>query len=248
MKIAAEDAGKRFGALWALRHVSATLPPGSVTAVIGPNGAGKTTWLRLLAGVMFPTEGRVTFDGQTFDRRDIPFRRQLFFLPDLLPAAGNFSPLRHAAMVFNLYGIALEEVRERLMALYKAFDLLPRLDSPLGQLSRGQVYKAVLAPLLLTRARLWLVDEPFAAGMDPEGMLVFREKARAAAREGATVVFTTQILEIAEDFADSIMILHQGRLVDTASPADLAARYGQGKASAGLADLLRKLRTSGEPG
>lgn len=248
MKIAAEEAGKRFRSLWALRQVSTTLPSGSVTAVIGPNGAGKTTWLRLLAGVMFPTEGRITFDGRAFDRRDIPFRRQLFFLPDLLPAAGNFSPLRHAAMVFNLYGIDPEEVRAPLMELYKDFDLLSRLDSPLGQLSRGQVYKAVLAPLLLTRARLWLVDEPFAAGMDPEGMMVFREKARAAARDGCTVVFTTQILEIAEDFADSIMILHQGKLVDTATPADLAARSGHGKASAGLAELLRKLRTSGEPG
>ena len=100
--------------------------------------------------------------------------------------------------------------------------------------------------MLVIRPELWLIDEPFAAGMDPEGMMVFRELAREAAAEGSTILFTTQILEIAEDFSDVIHVLHDGQLARSSTPAELASESTGGDASDGLLTLLRRLRSEGE--
>jgi ABC-type multidrug transport system ATPase subunit len=243
--IETQDAGKRYGKKWAIRGVSCTMEPGSVGAMIGPNGAGKTTWMRMLAGIIMPTKGTVLFDGEPFDRRNVDFRRRFFFLPDMLPAFGQHTPLRHASMVLNLYGRDAESLEGDLMDVYERFDLLDCLESPLAKLSRGQIYKTVLTPILVIRPELWLIDEPFAAGMDPEGMMIFRKLARAAATQGSTVLFTTQILEIAEDFADIIHVLHDGHLARSATPAELAAESARGDASEGLLQLLQRLRTEG---
>ncbi|MCC5845739.1 MAG: ABC transporter ATP-binding protein [Verrucomicrobia bacterium] len=246
MKITLDQVSKSFGKTPALDQVSCHVHPGQTVAVIGLNGAGKTTLLRLLGGVLVPSGGRLHFDGRPFDRRDLAFRRRLFFLPEELPTLGEYSPLRHAAMVLPLWGLDVEAEKENLMDLYERFDLLPCLNSPIYSLSRGQIYKAILAPLLLIAPELWLIDEPFAAGMDPEGMMLFREKARAAAAKGSTVIFTTQILEIAEDFADLIYVLHEGRLVEILKVEELSHHLGQQKVSGEVVRLLGRLRSGGE--
>jgi ABC-type multidrug transport system ATPase subunit len=245
MEIELHNVRKMYGKKVALDGLNFRLEPGTVGAVIGLNGAGKTTLLRLLGGVLVPNEGEVLFDGNAFNRADLDFRRRLFFLPEVLPTLFGFSAFRQASMVFNLYGRKLEAEKEALMDLYERLDMLPYADSPLGKLSRGQIYKAVLAPYLMLAPELWLVDEPFAAGMDPEGMMVFRSCARKAAERGSTVLFTTQILEIAEDFADVIYILHHGKLVEILPVADLKASVGEGQVSGEVVRLLGKLRGRG---
>ena len=204
MKIEIKSVVKKFKRKAALSDVSCDIAPGTVGAVIGLNGAGKTTLLRLLGGVLVANKGEVLFDGKPFDRQDMDFRRNLFFLPDQLPTLGVYSPLRHAAMVLSLYGVEVDAEKEKLMGLYERFDLLPCLESPMGMLSR--------------------------------------EQARKAAEKGSTVLFTTQILEIAEDFADVIYVLHQGELVEVLPVAELKARGGEGHVSEEVLKVLEKLR------
>ena len=145
-------------------------------------------------------------------------------------------------MILNLYGVSADQLKDRLMDIYSRLDLLDCLESPLFKLSRGQFYKSALAPLLALRPKLWLLDEPFAAGMDPEGMMVFRELAKEASLEGCTVLFTTQILEIAENFSNRIYVLHKGQLVQSSTPDELAEKSKKGNATSSLIELLQRLR------
>jgi ABC-type multidrug transport system ATPase subunit len=109
---------------------------------------------------------------------------------------------------------------------------------PLGSMSRGQLYKAGLAGLLVVDPELWILDEPLASGMDPMGIAFFKREAKAAAQRGRTVVYTTQILEIAEKFSDRICVLDHGGLRLNGRAGEMWGREDQ----ASLEEVLLRLR------
>jgi ABC-type multidrug transport system ATPase subunit len=130
-------------------------------------------------------------------------------------------------------------VENRVLELFNKLDLLPIAEKPMAFLSRGQRYKAALAALLAVNPELWLLDEPFASGMDPHGLQVLKEEARLAARGGRVVMFTTQILDVVERFADRVCVLHQGEL----KAFDTTANLGQAQTEPGpLEKLFQQLR------
>jgi ABC-type multidrug transport system ATPase subunit len=212
MKIEIVRASKSFGKVEALRDVSLTFDSGQIIALLGPNGAGKTTLLRLLAGILVCDRGEVRYDGQLLRRDRLDLRRRFHFLPDIpyfLPAS---TLVRHIGMALHLYGMDGNGSEERVVELLRDFDLLPLAESPLHALSRGQLYKGTLATLMAINPELWLVDEPFASGMDPHGITVFRQRARQAAQQGHTLIFSTQLLDVAERFADRVCVIHRGEI------------------------------------
>lgn len=110
-------------------------------------------------------------------------------------------------------------------------------NTPLTRLSRGQQYKAALLSLLAVDPDLWLLDEPFAAGMDPWGVAVLREEIVNAARRGRVVIYTTQLPEIAEQLADRFLVLSKGRLAASGTLDQLRGQFGQPD-QATLADVF----------
>lgn len=212
MKIQLSGISKQFGGITALDDISLTIDAGQILAVVGVNGAGKSTLLRCLAGIIAPQKGQIIYDGQKFERGRLDLRKRLFFLPDFPVMYYHQSTLRHIAMVLQLYGADGDGAERRVLELLEEFDLLPFCDGPVGKLSRGQLYKAGLIALLALDPELWLLDEPFASGMDPLGIGAFKKRARAAAQRGRTVIYTTQILDIAENFSDRVCLLHHGKV------------------------------------
>ncbi|MFM2091755.1 MAG: hypothetical protein RLZZ127_2244, partial [Planctomycetota bacterium] len=204
--------------------------------------AGKSTLLRCLAGILAPSGGTIAYDGEVLPGLDLGLRRRLMLLPDFPAFIPGHTPLDHLAMVLDLYGrLGLDD--GRVMAVLQELDLIPLHRIPLAEASRGQAYKAALAALVLADPELWLLDEPFASGMDPQGMLVLKERARVAAAAGATIVYTTQILEIAERFADRLVVLDHGRVGLVLERHELAAMPADGPGS--LGDRLRVYREQG---
>jgi ABC-type multidrug transport system ATPase subunit len=235
MRLRGENLVKKFGWVTALNGVSWDVPPGQIVAILGPNGAGKTTLLNALSGSILLDAGQVFLDEQLFtpDRGDL--RQRLAFIPDVPPVPGGWSPLRFIGTTLRLYGRSEGNIDERVMELLGELDLLSVARWSFRQLSRGQTYKAVLAAFLAADPELWLIDEPFASGMDPRGLNCFKEYSRAAVARGRTVVFTTQIIEVAERFAHRVCVLDQGGIKLYDEPARLAN-------SAAFAALLSQLR------
>ena len=240
MRIKLEKLGKRYGGQRVLDAVDLELGPQEIVAVIGLNGAGKTTLLRCLAGIIAPTAGKILIDDALFTRGDLAQRKRELFLPDFPVFVPGHSVLEHLAMILRRYGRETEVDGAQVAATLADFDLLPLAGTPLATLSRGQAYKAALAGLVLARPELWLLDEPFASGMDPQGLAAFKTRARAAAEAGATILYTTQILEIAERFSTQLVVIDRGRLKRTFSRAELAAMPSSGRGS--LEDRLVEFR------
>lgn len=240
MQIELRRVSKKYDGAKALDDVSLVIDPGRITALIGLNGAGKTTLLRCLSAIVSPTRGQVLYDGQIFRRDRIDLRRRLLFLPDFPAMYAHMSPLEHVSLMARVYERDPRAMEEPLLRVFGELDLLPLAEVPVGRLSRGQIYKVALAALVLVNPELWLLDEPFASGLDPQGLAMLKDYARAAAKAGATVIYTTQILEIAERFSDRLCVIDRGQFRHIYSRADLDAMPSSGPDS--LEMRLRQFR------
>jgi ABC-type multidrug transport system ATPase subunit len=248
MRIELSGVTKRFGSTLALDRVRLEIEPGQIIALLGPNGAGKTTLLRCLSGIAAPDRGQVLYDDQAFQRDRLDLRRRLAFLPDFPVVFEHWDVIRHAGMMLRLYERHDEDpstseaaaTRERFLALLADFDLLPLARKPFAHLSRGQRYKAAFASLATVDPELWLLDEPFASGMDPHGIQAFKRCCQDAAARGRTILYSTQLLDVAERFSDRVCVIHRGEVRAFDSVRNLAT--GQASAGGVLDELFRQLR------
>lgn len=234
------EALKKYGGSRALDGVSLTIEPGQIVALLGPNGAGKTTLLRCLAGISGLDAGEIYFDGIPFKRDSLEHRRRFMFLPDFPALLYDQSVLRNLGILLRLYGADGPGVELKIRDLLVEFDLLAAAEVPVHALSRGQIYKAALIGLIAVDPELWLLDEPLASGMDPLGLSAFRRHARAATQRGRTVIYSTQLLDVVERFADRVGVIHQGKL--RAFDTFAALRTAAGESDNVLEELFLKLR------
>ena len=242
LRVSIETLTKRYGTLMALDDVSIEIGSGQIVAVLGANGAGKTTLFRSLATICAPTSGTIQLDGETLRRSRIDLRRRLFFLPDFPFFHPWATPVNHIAMVARLYYRASVDP-DRIFGVMEDLDLLGCGRAAMMNLSRGQCYKAALAALFAVEPELLILDEPFASGMDPHGISILKAWIHRAQARGTTVLYSTQILEVAEAFSDRVAILHRGRLRAFDTIANLEAPAGE--AATGLAAILESLRQEG---
>jgi ABC-type multidrug transport system ATPase subunit len=225
MRIRAERLSKKFGWVTALNDVSWEIQPGQIVAILGPNGAGKTTLLNALSGSILLDSGQVFFDDHLYTPGREDLRKRFAFIPDIPPVPPHWTPLRFIGTALKLYGATGVNEDQRVKDLLVQLDLLEVAGWRFRQLSRGQTYKAVLAGFLAADPEVWLVDEPFASGMDPRGLNCFKQYARAAAARGRTIIFTTQIIEVAEQLAHHICILNKGRIEAFDEPAKIHSSF-----------------------
>jgi ABC-type multidrug transport system ATPase subunit len=240
MKIALRGLSKSYGC-WqqqtALVDLNLEIPPGQIVAVVGANGAGKTTLLRLLATLAAPSAGQILFDDEVLNRERIDLRKRLYFLGDV-PAMIQTTVVGHLATVLKLYERDTADRAARTAEILAELEILPLVEQELRRLSRGEYYKTGLTAMIVTDCDLWLLDEPFASGIDPLGQACLRKELRAAADRGRTVLFSTQILEIAEKIADRVCVLSKGRV----RAFDTVANLTEQNEGQDLASVLAGLR------
>jgi ABC-type multidrug transport system ATPase subunit len=240
MNIELRGLTKKYKSFRALDDVSLSLASGQIVALLGPNGAGKTTLLRCLAGTIAPQQGEILYDGVIFRRDQMDLRKRFLFLPDFPAVFEDWSPIAHMGMTLRLFGRDQPGIEQRVVELFREFDLLPFASAPFATLSRGQRYKTALAALIAVNPDLWLLDEPFASGMDPNGINSFKRHARQAAAAGSIIIYSTQILDAAERFSDRICIIHRGKVAAFDETARL--RQSDGGGTSGLDELFAQLR------
>ncbi|MEA2355765.1 MAG: type transport system ATP-binding protein [Solirubrobacteraceae bacterium] len=213
----AQGLGKRYGQREALRDVSFTVAAGELLAVIGPNGAGKTTLLSILAGIQTPTAGTVTWPGGSAGRVGwVPQRTAVY---DKLSVAENlrlFARLEKLADPEAAVGQMLEQT-----------DLADRAGDELGRLSGGNRQRVNIAIGLLADPAILLLDEPSGA-LDPRQRQRLWAFISARAATGTGVVFATHDIAEAERHAQRMLVLADGELLFTGSPAQLKAEVAAG--------------------
>lgn len=210
----------------ALRDVSFEIPPGEILCVIGPNGAGKTTLLNLLAGCLFKTRNRITIAGLDRWKNNYEVRRLSTYVPMGQYVPLGPTPLDHMTNMARLYEMPEADFARRCAALVDDMNYHKLLHKYWGQLSLGQYHKALLIGGFLPPARLRILDEPIASGIDPLGMEILGVWMKECRAAGESIVFSTQVLDRAHLLADRLLILHNGSIGFLGTPAQFIEENG----------------------
>jgi len=222
MQIWLRALSKGYPGITVLDDVNVEIDAGSIVALLGSNGAGKTTLLRCLTTLSAPDGGDILFDGEVLRRGRLDLRRRLMFLPDFPPMFSGHDLLAAIAMHVSLWEAQRPGLEERVADVVDRLELAALCGLPVETFSRGQRYKTALAALLAVDPELWLLDEPFASGMDPQGIATFRlEAEEAVRRRDRTVIYSTQLVDLAIGFSDRIAVLSRAGLTLYDSERDL---------------------------
>ena len=213
---------KSFGDLVAVDAVTAVAVPGQVTALLGPNGAGKTTTLRMLLGLVAPSRGTATFDGQRYDELPAPVRT----VGALLEASG-WHPGRTALAQLRMMTVAARLPQEAPERVLEETGLAADARRRVGEFSLGMRQRLGLAAALLGDPSVLVLDEP-TNGLDPPGVRWLRGYLRRLADEGRTVLLSSHALGEVELTADQVLVMAHGRLLRSSTLAELRAEAGVG--------------------
>ena len=216
-RIVVEGLSKSFGSVHAVRNLTFTVEPGSVTGFLGPNGAGKTTTLRMLLGLVHPTSGRATIGGRPYGAITNPS-----LVVGAALEAASFHPGRTARNHLRVYCAAASIPDVRADQVLEMVGLGSAAKRKVRGFSLGMRQRLGLAGTLLGDPRVLILDEP-ANGLDPEGIRWLRGFFKQMAGEGRTVLVSSHLLNEIQEVADRVVILNQGELVRSGSIAELMA-------------------------
>src|SRR5437016_9662996 len=217
---------KRFGELAAVSDISLTVSHGEFFAVLGPNAAGKTTTIRILAGLIKPTSGSARVAGFDVQTQSVEARRRLAYVPDFPFLYDKLTPwefLRFTGQIFQMEETRLQAGAKELIA---RFNLQPYLGKLIEGLSHGTRQRVAIVSALLHDPEVFVLDEPM-VGLDPHHARVLKDMLKEKSRQGMTIFISTHQLSVAEEMADRIGIIHQGRLVAVGTREELRRQSGQ---------------------
>ncbi|MBP2356009.1 ABC-2 type transport system ATP-binding protein [Kribbella aluminosa] len=226
MAIEVRELTKRYGDLTAVEGVSLDVPAGQVLGLLGPNGAGKTTTIKMMTGLVTPTSGTVSLGGYDVSRRRSQAVQQVgAVLEGSRNVYWSLSAWQNLLYFGRLKGLRKSEIRPRAERLLRELGLWERRDHQVGGFSRGMAQKVAVAAALITDPPIVLLDEP-TIGLDVEAARTVRDWVlRLAHQEGKTVVLTTHQLAMAEELADRVAVIREGRIITDLPTRELLDRY-----------------------
>ena len=218
-----DEVEKNFGAVKAVDRLSLTVPSGCIYGFLGPNGAGKTTTIRMIMSIFYPDAGRLAVLGH---ENPLAVKERLGYLPE---EKGLYDKMRVAELVAyfgQLKGLEPRTARQRAKEMLERFDLGDWLDKRCEALSKGMRQKVQILITLLHEPDLVILDEPF-SGLDPLNRDVMRDLILDMKRQGKTVIFSTHIMEQAEQICDYVVLINKGRKILDGSLAQVRASGDQ---------------------
>jgi ABC-2 type transport system ATP-binding protein len=241
--IQVEALTKRFDRTVAVDSISFSVPKGSVTGLLGGNGAGKTTTISMLLGLLVPTSGAINILGADMIRhrhRALPFMN---FASPYVDLPHRLSVRENLRVYAGLYGV--DQPKRRIVELAEALDFVPLIDRSYGSLSAGQKTRIALAKALINAPRVLLLDEP-TASLDPDSADRIRFYLQDyAKRTAATLLIASHNMLEVERLCGEVLIMRQGRIVDSGIPTALIDRYRRETLEEVFLDIARAPQATG---
>jgi ABC-2 type transport system ATP-binding protein len=237
-----EGLTKTYGKFVAVNAIDLHVPRGELFGFLGPNGAGKTTTLRMIAGILRPTAGRIWLGGDDLVAEPMAAKRRLGFIPDRPFVYEKLTGAEFLRFVAGLYGQDGTVVERRIDELLELFELSVWKHELIESYSHGMRQKLIISSALIHRPECIVVDEPM-VGLDPRGARLLKNIFRAFVARGGTVLMSTHTLEVAQAMCDRIAIIQEGSIVARGTIDELRRQTAAGDAS--LEELFLKL-TGGE--
>ncbi len=233
-----ENLTKLYGSFRAVDAINLEVPRGELFGFLGPNGAGKTTTLRMIAGILRPTSGRVEIAGVDIAADPRAAKMKLGFIPDrpfIYEKLTGAEFLRFVAGLYDQEGPQIEHRSRELLAL---FDLEEWRDELVESYSHGMRQKLIISSAFVHRPEVIVVDEPM-VGLDPKAARILKDLVREDTRRGNTIMMSTHTLEVAESMCDRIGIFQGGKIRALGTMDELRASSSSGEQ--GLEQIFLKL-------
>lgn len=213
---------RSFARVAVVRDVSFKLRPGEVCGYLGANGSGKTTTVRMLVGLLPPSEGDIFFDQKNIAADSCAYRVRLGYVPEEAYLYTHLSGLEYLELAAGLRGMAGPAVKKKIGGALEIFGLAPSAESALETYSKGMKQKILLAAAMLHNPDLLILDEPL-SGLDVASVLLVRSIFAALARRGKIILHSSHDLGVVEKVCSRVIVLHKGRVVADDSVSNLGA-------------------------
>jgi len=224
-----EGVRKHYGSFQAVKGIDLAVHRGEIFGFLGPNGAGKTTTIRMIAGVLRPTAGRILVGGDDLQRAPEDAKARIGYIPDrpyLYEKLSGGEFLRFVAGLWGRDGDAVEARADRLLELFQLTDWKNEL---IESYSHGMRQKLLISSALIHQPEIIVVDEPM-VGLDPRSAKLLKDLFRTFAEHGGTVFLSTHTLEVAEALCDRIAIINEGEIIALGTMDELRAQADAGGA------------------
>ena len=216
---------KTFGDLVAVDDLSLTVQQGEFFAILGPNAAGKTTTIRVLTGLIKPTSGRARVCGFDVQEQPLEVRKRMAYVPDFPFLYDKLTPWEFLRFTGQLFRMDEQRITTAATELIERFNLEDFVRKPIEGLSHGTRQRVAIVSALLHDPEVFVIDEPM-VGLDPHHSRVVKDTLKERSQKGTTVFLSTHQLSVAEEMADRIGIMHQGRLIALGTAEELRQQSG----------------------
>ncbi len=233
---------KKYGRFVAVDALDLFVPRGELFGFLGPNGAGKTTTLRMIAGILRPTQGSVRIAGIDLAIDPMAAKARLGFIPDRPFIYEKLTGMEFLRFVAGLYGEAGETIEHRGRELLALFDLEEWRDELVESYSHGMRQKLIISSAFVHRPDVIVVDEPM-VGLDPKAAKTLKDLFKEYTRRGHTIMMSTHTLEVAQAMCDRIGIIQKGKIRACGTMEDLRRNADRG--DEGLEEIFLKLTGDG---
>lgn len=211
---------KKFHVAPVVNDVSFSVQPSEIVGYLGPNGAGKTTTIKMLAGLLRPTSGKILYNGTDVKKDIYTYKKKLGYVPEDSEIYPHLSASDYLLMVGRLRHIQERVLKEKIAEFMRLFHLYDDMDSALFSYSKGMVQKVLISSALLHNPEIVLLDEPL-SGLDVTTGLVIKYLLQRLAQEGKIIVYSSHILEVVEKVCSRVVIIHKGKIVADDSVSNL---------------------------
>jgi ABC-2 type transport system ATP-binding protein len=211
---------KRYGPLVAIDDLTFEVRPGEVLGLLGPNGSGKSTTVKILTGLLRPTDGRVLVDGRNALEHLEEYKRLIGYVPEEPHLYSYLTGPEFLQLIGRLRGLPAKILADKIERFLQLLGIYDDRHQTLASYSKGMRQKILIAASVLHNPRIVVLDEPF-SGLDVTAARVLKDFVRALAREHKIVLFSSHVLEVVEQVCSRVVILKDGRIVGHDSVANL---------------------------
>ena len=196
----------------AVDDVSFNIKAGEIVGFAGPNGAGKTTVIKMLTGILQPTEGMAVINGYDIGKDPINAKKSFAYIADNPDILIQLTGLEYLNFIADMYEVPEDMRKEKIDTLSERFGMKDELGTQMREYSHGMRQKLMVISALIHNPPAWILDEPM-TGLDPSAAFELKQMMREHARAGNAVLFSTHVLEVAEQLCDRILIINNGKIV-----------------------------------
>lgn len=217
---------KYYGSVLAVHQIDFRLEPGQVLGYLGPNGSGKSTTVKMLTGLLQPTDGEVLFEGQDIQRDLVAYRRHLGYVPEEANLYPYLTGQEYLELVGTLRDMPEARMKSKIASFLELFSLAPHRHVALGSYSKGMRQRILLISALMDNPQVLILDEPL-SGLDVTSALIFKSLIQSLSAKGKIIFYCSHVLEVVEKVCTRLLILRKGQVIASGATEEVRRRIGE---------------------